>query len=98
MDISIAGFTLTFGLLSFGLKRQNKEKIHHFTRQGQGCDYFLSLAEDSSEIYMTADYEGVERHDYILLNDETGSTRYQVEKIEYYGDAPTIWTALLVKR
>jgi len=47
---------------------------------------------------MTADYEGVKRHDYILLNDETGSTRYQVEKIEYYGDAPTIWTALLVKR
>jgi len=98
MDISIAGFTLTFELLSFGLKRQKKEKIHHFTCQGQEGDYFLNLAEDGGEIYMTADHGGVKCHDYIVLNDETGSTRYQVERIEYYGDAPTVWTALLAKR
>jgi hypothetical protein len=98
MDISIAGFTLTFRLPSFGLRRQNKEKIHHFTRQGQGWDHFLSPVEDSNKIYMTADHDGIKRHDYIVLNDETGSTRYQVEEIEYYGDSPTIWTALLVER
>jgi hypothetical protein len=98
MDTSIAGFRLTFNLPGFGLQRQRKGKIHNYTQQVQGCHYFLSPAEDSNEIYMTA-YDGsVKCHDYILLNDEFGSTQYQVESIEYYGDLPTLWMALLVKR
>jgi hypothetical protein len=98
MDISIAGFRLTFGFPGFGLgKQQSKEKIHNYTQQVQGCHYFLSPAEDSNKIYMTADGDGVKCHDYILLEDELGSTQYQVEIIERYGDSPTLWTALLVK-
>lgn len=97
MDISIAGFRLTFDFLGFELERQHREKIHNYTQQVQGCHYFLDTAEDSNKIYMTADADGVKCHDYILLNNETGSTRYQVEIIEYYSDSPTLWIALLVK-
>lgn len=97
MDISIAGFKLTFAFLSFGRRmQQRKEKIHNYTQQVQGCHYFLSPTEDN-KVYMTADGEGVKCHDYILLSDEIGSTQYQVEMIERYGDSPTLWTALLVK-
>lgn len=98
MDISIARFMLTFNFSGFRLKRQHKEKIHNYTQQVQGCHYFLSPAEDSNKVYMTADDDGVRCHDYILLKDELGSTQYQVEVIEYYGDSPTLWTALLVER
>lgn len=98
MDISIAGFTLTFRFPGFGLERRHKKKVHKFTQQVQGCHYFLSPAEDSNKAYMTADYDGVKCHDYILLSDETGATQYQVEIIEHYSDSPTLWTALLVKR
>lgn len=98
MDISIAGFRLTFAFPVFGLeRRQNKQKIHNYTQQIQGCHYFLRPAEDNNRVYMTADGDGVKCHDYILLMDEIGSTQYQVEVMENYGDSPTLWTALLVK-
>ncbi|MBW4517177.1 MAG: hypothetical protein KME11_18375 [Timaviella obliquedivisa GSE-PSE-MK23-08B] len=97
MDISIVSFALTFIFLGFGVKRQRPEKTHNYTQQVLGWHYFLSPAEENHKIYMTADRDGVHCHDYILLKDETGSTRYQVEIIEHY-DASTIWTALLVRR
>jgi hypothetical protein len=98
MHISTAGFRLTSGFSGFWLgKRRTKEKVHNYTQQIQGCNYFLSPAEDSHKVHMTADGEGVCLHDYILLKDESGSTRYQVEAIEHYGDSPSLWTALLVK-
>jgi hypothetical protein len=97
MDISVAGFRLTVDFPGFELQRQRKKKTHNYTQQVQGCHYFLSPAEDS-KIHMTAYGRGVKCHDYILLNGEFGSTQYQVEIIEYYGDLPKLWMALLVKR
>jgi hypothetical protein len=58
----------------------------------------VSPAEDSNKIYLTADDNSVKCRDYILLKNESGSTQYQVEIIEHYGDSPTLWTALLIKR
>ncbi len=84
-----SSLTYFYCLISHSRKRS--------TQQVQGHHYFLNFAEDSNKVYMTADDGSVKCHDYILLNDEVGSTRYQVEIIEYYGDSPTLWTALLVR-
>jgi hypothetical protein len=98
MHISTARFRLTPGFLDFGWgKRRAQEKVHNYTRQVAGCHYFISPAESCHKIYMTAEGDRVQRNDYILLQDEQGSTRYQVEGIEHYGDTPALWTALLVK-
>lgn len=47
---------------------------------------------------MTADRDGVNCQDCILLKDEAGTAQYHIEAIEHYGDSPTLWTALLVRR
>ncbi|NJR38666.1 MAG: hypothetical protein HC781_07245 [Leptolyngbyaceae cyanobacterium CSU_1_4] len=80
------------------MKRRHPGKIHNYTRQIQGCHYFLSPAEGSHKIYMTADRDGVNCQDCILLKDEAGTAQYHIEAIEHYGDSPTLWTALLVRR
>jgi hypothetical protein len=98
MDISIAGFRFPPIAKGFWLQERSAEKVHNYTRRVQGCDYFMSPAEESNQVYMTADGDGVKCQDYIVLKDETGSTQYQVEGIEYYGDSPSLWTALLIKR
>jgi hypothetical protein len=98
MHISTAGFRLTPRFPGFGLgKSHTREKVHNYTRRVAGCHYFLSPGESSHQVYMTADGDGVKDGDYILLSDEIGSTRYHVERIEHYGDSPTMWTALLTK-
>jgi hypothetical protein len=98
MDISIAGLRLPDLIKGFWVREQAKrERVHNYTHQTQGFNYFLSPAEESSQVYMTADGSGIQRHDYVLLKGETGSTQYQVQGIEYYSDSPTLWTALLVK-
>jgi hypothetical protein len=98
MHISTAGLKFTPRFPRFGLgKQRTREKVHNYTQRVAGCHYFLSPGEGSHQVYMTADGDGVQANDYILLSDEIGSTQYQVEGIEHYGDSPTMWTALLTR-
>jgi hypothetical protein len=98
MHISTARFRLTPSFPAFGLgKRRIQEKVHNYTQRVAGCHYFLAPAESRHQIYMTAEDDRVKCNDYILLKDEHGSTRYQVESMEHYGDTPTLWTALLIR-
>jgi hypothetical protein len=95
MDISIAGICLPDRVKSFWSREKAvKARVHNYTRQTEGCHYFVSPAEERDRLYMTAEQAGVHCDDYIVLE---GETRYRVEGIEYYGDNPNLWTALLVK-
>jgi hypothetical protein len=95
MDISIAGIRLPARVKSFwSREKAAKVRVHHYTRQTEGCHYFVSPAEERDRLYLTAEQDGVRCEDYIVLGDEA---RYRVEGIEYYGDRPGLWTALLVK-
>jgi hypothetical protein len=84
--------------------RAKSPKIHNYTAQIKGEHYFIELADPAespqstaAKFYMTAHGAGLTRHDYILLQTETGTTQYQIEAIDYYSDPPTLWTALLTQ-
>jgi hypothetical protein len=91
---SIARFRLPTFDLRLG---QRVAQTHNYTHQQEGFNYFLSPAESSHQVYMTAEGAGIKGQDYILLQGEQGTIRYQVEGIDYYGDSPLLWTALLVR-
>jgi hypothetical protein len=96
MHISSARLRLTANFLDFGFgKQRTQERVHDYTRRVAGCHYFLSAAENRHQVYLTAEGDRVKPHDYIVLKDEQGETRYQVEEIQHYGDNPMLWTALL---
>jgi hypothetical protein len=98
MDISSAGLRLNPVVKRFWVgEKVAKARVHNYTRQTEGCHYFVNAAEEENRVYMTADGDGVRCQDYILLEEATGATRYQVEEVEYYSDRPGMWTALLVK-
>jgi len=44
---------------------------------------------------MTAQCKGVKRGDWIILEDNGRSYRYQVEQIDYYSEPSDMWIALL---
>jgi hypothetical protein len=95
MDISIARLRLPLSLRGrWNWEPTAKARVHNYTRQIEGCHYWLSPAEESHQVYMTGQGDRVRCQDYIVLEDET---RYRVEGIEYYGDRPGLWTALLVR-
>jgi MioC protein len=73
-----------------------KHKTHNYTRRVNGQHYVLEAAE-GDRWAMTAQGRGVKPGDYLLLQEEGRSVRYQVEQIAYYAEPPDMWVALLVK-
>ena len=74
-----------------------KVKLHDYSQQIQGRDYVLESATDATHgerFYMTGKGKGIQRQDAILLPDQS---QYQVEAIDYYGNPPGAWIALLSK-
>lgn len=75
-------------------------KTHNYTRCKPTIHYVIEAAkEDLSgrRFHMTSTGKGIKTQDYILLKDDLGDCKYQVEEIHYYCDTPDYWTALLVK-
>jgi hypothetical protein len=95
MDISIAGLRLPLSLRGlWNWEATAKARVHNYTRQIEGCHYWLSPAEEGNQVYMTGQGDRVRCQDYIVLEE---AMQYRVEGIERYGDDPNLWTALLVK-
>ena len=77
-----------------------KVKTHDFSHQIQGRDYVLESATDATQgekFYMTGKGKGIQRQDSILLQERLVPVRYRVESIDYYGNSPSVWIALLSK-
>lgn len=75
-------------------------KTHNYTRRVPTQHYVIEAIPDaveSNRFYMTANGAGVKAEDYILLQDATGTVKYQVEQIDYYCGTPDYWVARLLK-
>ncbi|MBE9213092.1 hypothetical protein IQ247_10470 [Plectonema cf. radiosum LEGE 06105] len=90
-------FFLSLTDLIFKKLRQQKNKIHDFTECVRGSDYVFEIAEDPMKAYMTAQSKDVKCGDYIILQIDSASCRYQVEQIDYYANPSDMWMGLLKK-
>lgn len=79
--------------------RSIQPKVHDYTRQQQGEDYCFGRAphETSADslFYMTGVGDGIQPNDYIVLQQDSDSVRYQVVEINHYGNVKNLWIALL---
>jgi MioC protein len=79
----------------FTIPTFQKHKIHDFRGLVYGRDYIFEPTEGLKKGYMTAQCKGVKRGDWIILEDNGRSYRYQVERIDYYSEPSDMWIALL---
>jgi hypothetical protein len=70
-------------------------KTHDYTVRGWGWDYTIRKVEEDGRLVRAAGWgEGIRQGDYLILQSKTsGSTRYQVERIEYKQDPRDMWFA-----
>ncbi|MGB6299886.1 MAG: hypothetical protein WBF90_27455 [Rivularia sp. (in: cyanobacteria)] len=102
MSFSRSGINLNVFFLSvrnfiLDKLKLHKHKTHDFTQRVAGVDYVFETAENLTTAYMTARGKGVKPHDYIVLQINSKSYRYQVEQIDYYSNPPDMWMALIKK-
>jgi hypothetical protein len=87
-------------LLSFKFLRipdKRSQKIHDYTKLNQGEDYLFETIEEGKQAIITGEGKSVNCGEYLILPDNSGSSRYQVESIEYYSNPADVWMALLIK-
>lgn len=75
-------------------------KMHNYARRTPELHYVIEAATDEPDgrhFYMTGNGRGVKAQDFILLQEEVGAVKYQVECIDYYCGMPDYWVAKLVK-
>lgn len=71
-------------------------KTHDYTQQVSGENYLFETIDGGIRGYMTGYGKGVKLGDYLIFQNESGSSeRYQVDEIEYYSNPSDMWVALL---
>ena len=75
-----------------------RPKAHHYLKTINSNSFALEPAgENSLKFSMTGFGTDIKQGDFIVINDETSTTTYKVENIDYYLDPPDMWMALLIK-
>ena len=74
--------------------RRGSAKTHDYTKRGWGHDYTFEPRRGGMEGSMMGWGLGIEAGDFLVLQQSKGgSTRYRVERIEYYEDPQDMWRA-----
>ena len=68
-------------------------KTHDYTRRTWGHDYIFRPIDDGMKGDMSGWGYGIEQGDYLLLQNDDASTRYQVDTIDYYANPDDQWRA-----
>lgn len=69
-------------------------QTHDYTRRYYGHDYSIRQAADGgTRLRMTGWGVGIVAGDYLILRNGDGTTRYQVEQIDYCNDPRDMWFA-----
>jgi hypothetical protein len=69
-------------------------QTHDYTRRCYGHDYSIRQAADGgTRLRMTGWGVGIVAGDYLILRNGDGTTRYQVEQIDYCNDPRDMWFA-----
>lgn len=65
--------------------------IHDYTKRYWGHDYTFEPIDGGMKGRMMGWGSGIEKGDFLLLDNEGQSTRYLVRRIEYFQDPPDMW-------
>jgi len=74
---------------------KNSHRTHDYRHLVWGSDYVFELLNTEMLASMTGIGEGIKADDYIILQKDGKSYRYQVQQIDYYSDPPDMWIAVL---
>ena len=69
--------------------------MHDYTNADQGHDYIFEPINGGIRGYMTGQEKSVKRGDYVILQNGSKSSRYQVENVDYYSNPSDMWLGLL---
>jgi len=102
MSFSRSGINLNVFFLSLrdfilDKLKQHRSKTHDFTKCVHGSDYVFEVAENLTAAYITARGKGVKVDDYIVLQIDSESCLYKIEKVDYYSNPSDMWMALVNK-
>lgn len=68
-------------------------KTHDYTNRHWGHDYTFSPIDNGAKGELMGWGTGIEAGDYLIIQNGDGSTRYQVEEIEYFSNPKDMWKA-----
>jgi hypothetical protein len=83
--------------LLYSVKRlKRKHKTHDYTQLVWGKDYIFESLNDVKEGQITGIGKDIKPRDYIILQRDFETYRYQIEQIDYYSEPADMWMALVV--
>lgn len=69
-------------------------QTHDYTRRAWGHDYsIISVLNDGQQARLAGWGHGIKAGDYLIIPKGSGTTRYQVERINYRMDPADMWLA-----
>lgn len=68
-------------------------KTHDYTKPRWGHDYTFSPVNGGLKGELMGWGMGIEAGDYLIIRNGDGSSRYQVDEIEYFADPKDMWKA-----
>jgi hypothetical protein len=78
--------------------KQCGEKVHHYFKCGNEKEFVVESVGASSWNYvMTAFGSDIKIGDFIVVNNQSSSSTYKVEHIDYYLEPADMWVASLMK-
>jgi hypothetical protein len=78
-------------------KKLKSPKVHKYVEIDNEPEFVIDPFDESLDLYtMTSQRSRVKLHDYILIQDESGSKTYKILEIDYYCNGlPDMWIAKL---
>jgi hypothetical protein len=77
-----------------------KVKMHRYPESNRGKKFVIELKNEYAQEYCMVGFgSGVMIGDFVLIINHTSvSTRYQIERIYYYFNPPSMWIALMKEK
>jgi hypothetical protein len=70
---------------------------HDYTSRYWGHDYAITkVIEDGQQLEVMGWGHGLSKGDFLLLQNGTDSTRYQIKRVKYFTDPKDMWSANLL--
>jgi len=77
--------------------RPPRVKTHDYTQKAWGHDYtVIKVVNKGQQLEALGWGQGLGVGDFLILQNGTGSSRYQIEKISYKSDPRDMWVATLI--
>lgn len=71
----------------------SRETTHNYTLRYPGHDYTFTPSDGGQRGRMTGWGLGLQRGDYLLLDNDGAPTRYRIDSVRYFSDPRDMWSA-----